>query len=162
MAGALMYENVVADFSTLKPVLSDEVASAEAALGISFPEGYREFVLKFGEGVLGGDFIRIYPPARIVRDLDGWRRRIDEYWFWDQGATVAPKAKVLDGVIIADTLNGDELFFHQSAPNTIYVLPRDSEEIFVAGLGLPAAIEWLCTSGVLTEPFDERNFEPFE
>jgi hypothetical protein len=162
MSGAFMYEDVVADVSKLKPILSREVASAEAALGMSFPDGYREFVLKFGQGVLGGNFIRIYPPARIARDLDGWRRRIEEYWFWDRGATVAPKAKVLNGVILGDTLNGDELFFHQLAPNVIFVLPRDSEEIFVAGEGLPAAIAWICTSGVLTERFDERNFEPFE
>ena len=30
---------------------------------------------------------------------------------------------------------------------------------FLAGNGLIKAIEWLCTSGQLTEPFKDRNFE---
>jgi hypothetical protein len=31
------------------------VDAAEAHLGIRFPTGYREYVTKFGEGVLGGN-----------------------------------------------------------------------------------------------------------
>ena len=35
-----------------------EVDAAEAQLGIRFPAGYREYVTQFGEGVLGGSYVR--------------------------------------------------------------------------------------------------------
>lgn len=63
---------------------------------------------------------------------------------------------------IGDTAEGDELIVHPDNPERVYVLPRDSEDIYLAGNGLPAAIEWLCSSGTLTEPFAERNFEPLD
>jgi hypothetical protein len=51
---------------------------------------------------------------------------------------------------------------HPGNPERIYVLPRHSEDIYIAGDGLLAVIEWLCGSGTLTQPFTERNFEPFD
>lgn len=138
-----------------------EVDEAEEQLGFSFPSGYREYATTFGEGVLGGSFIRIYPPHRMLRELPVWRERIDEYWFWDAGQEVLTKAEALQSIIVGDTLAGDELLVHPDNSERIFVLPRYSEEIFVAGDGLPAAVEWLCSSGTLTEPFSDRNFEPF-
>ena len=142
-----------------------EVDAAEAELGIRFPTGYREYVTRFGEGVLGGYYVRIYPPRRIlsgVNNVAEWRQRIGEYWFWDAGRDVLTKDQALQSVIIGDTLDGDELVVHPDHPERIYVLPRNSEDVHVAGDGLPAALEWLCGSGTLTEPFAERDFEPFD
>jgi hypothetical protein len=67
----------------------------------------------------------------------------------------------LQAVIIGDTLDGDELIVHPGNPERVLVLPRDRETIYIAGEGLAAAIEWLCGSGELIPPFDEREFEPF-
>jgi hypothetical protein len=142
-----------------------EVDAAEAQLRIRFPTGYREYVTTFGEGVLGGTYVRVYPPRRILsghNNVTEWRRRIDEYWFWDDGQDVLTKEQALQSVIIGDTFDGDELIVHPDQPEKIYVLPRHSGGIHVAGNGLPAAIEWLCNSGTLTEAFSERNFEPFD
>jgi hypothetical protein len=142
-----------------------EVDAAEAQLGIRFPTGYRQYVSRFGEGVLGGSYIRIYPPHRIlsgVNNLAEWRQRIDKYWFWDDGRDVLTKEQALRSVIIGDTMEGDELIVHPDHPEWVYALPRNSEDIYIAGEGLPAAIEWLCGSGSLTEAFTERNFEPFD
>jgi hypothetical protein len=75
---------------------------------------------------------------------------------------VLTKEQALQSVIIGDTLDGDELMVHPSNPERVYVLPRHDHNVHVAGNGLPAAIEWLCGSRILTEPFAERNFEPFE
>ena len=71
-----MFENITVIGDPL--VLSDptEVDAAEAQLGIRFPTGYREYVTRFGAGVLGGSYIRIYPPRRILDDLFEWRGRI--------------------------------------------------------------------------------------
>lgn len=160
-----MFENVVVVGGPLVLSSLAEVDDAEAQLGIRFPLGYREFVTCFGEGVLGGTYIRFYPPRRILsgsNNVAEWRRRIDEYWFWDDGRELLTKDQALQATIIGDTLDGDELIVHPQSPERIYVLPRHSENIYVAGDGLPAAIEWLCGSGILTEAFKEREFEPFD
>jgi len=164
-ARAQMFENITVIGSPLVLSTPAEVDAAEAHLGMRFPTGYREYVTKFGEGVLGGSYIRIYPPHRILggtsNNLLQWRQRISDYWFWDLGRDVLTKEEALQSVIIGDSLDGDELIVHPSNPERVFVLPRNRHEIYVAGDGLPGAIEWLCSSGTLTEAFDERNFEPF-
>jgi hypothetical protein len=163
--GPEVFENVTVVGGPLILSPSTEVDEAEAQLGIHFPTGYREYVTRFGEGVLGGSYLRIYPPRRILtgsNNLAEWRQRINEYWFWDDGRDVLTKQQAIESVIIGDTLDGDELIVHPSNPELVYVLPRNSENIYIAGNGLSAVIEWLCGSGTLTEAFLERNFEPFD
>jgi len=154
-----MFDNVTVVSRPLVLSTPAEVDAAETRIGTRFPSGYREYVTQLGEGVLAG-FIRIYPPRRILtgdNNVDEWRQRIERYWFWD-----APtKETALEAVVIGDTLEGDELIFHPANPDLIYVLPRQSEEIYEAGDGVRAAIEWVSTSGALTEPLLDRNFEPF-
>jgi len=160
-----MFENIQVVGEPLVLSSDAEVDSAEAQLGMRFPAGYREYVTRFGEGILGGVYIRIYPPRRIVSGLNNlaeWRERIDEFWLWDEGRDVLSKEQALQSVIIGDTFDGDELIVHPSNFERVYVLPRHSDNIYVAGDGLPSAIEWLCNSGTLTEAFEERQFEPFD
>jgi hypothetical protein len=147
---------------SLLRVSAKEVDDLAARLWITFPNGYREYITKFGEGTLGGSLIRIYPPRRIEKELADWRRRINKYWFWDAGRDVLPKDRALECILIGDTTNGDEIVFHPTRPQTIFILPRDSETIFAINGDLLAAIDWICTSGKLVEPFDERDFEPFD
>src|SRR5947209_9621257 len=130
-----------------------EVADAESQLWITFPQGYRAYVTTLGEGVLGGSFVRVYPPWRILRELAEWRDRIRKYWFWDKGRKLLPKERALEAVIVGDTVNGDELVFHPGRPDRLFVLPRDSETIYEAGSDLLPAVEWICASGKLTERF---------
>jgi hypothetical protein len=142
---------------------SDEVDAAERTLGIRFPAGYREYVTRFGAGVLGGTLVRIYVPQRILtgyNNVTEWRARLERFWFWDEGRDVLTRDEVRASVIIGDTLQGDELIVSPAHPGRIYVLPHDDERIYLAGEDLPTALEWLCGSGVLTEAFPERRFEP--
>ena len=154
-----MFENIVVKGTIVDTASQAGVSAAELALGTRFPAGYREYITRFGRGVLGGTYIRIYIPGRIVAERAEWRARIDEYWFWDDGAPVLTKERALECIVFSDTLDGDELIFHPCAPDTIYVLLRQADTIYVAGVGLPAAIEWMCGSGVLTEAFTDRIFE---
>jgi predicted DNA-binding WGR domain protein len=139
-----------------------EVDALEKKLGVSLPQGYRDYMKKLGEGVLGGTFVRVYGPRTIAKGLDSWRKRIKQYWFWDQGSAVMTKKRAVESVIIADTLQGDELLFHPEEPDRLLVLPRYKEKIFVAGSTLLEAVEWMCSSGKLTRRFQEREFKPFE
>jgi predicted DNA-binding WGR domain protein len=138
-----------------------EVDALEEKLG-SFPQGYRDYIKTLGEGILGGTFVRVYGPGTIGKQLDAWRKRIEEYWFWDEGSAVLTKNRAVESVIIADTLQGDELLFHPEEPNRLLVLPRHKEKIFVAGSTVLEAVEWMCGSGKLTRRFQEREFKPFE
>lgn len=59
---------------------NSEVDASEDNLGVNFPAGYRAYVTTLGEGILGGCYIRIYPPRRIINGLfQEWRERIAEY-----------------------------------------------------------------------------------
>jgi SMI1 / KNR4 family (SUKH-1) len=142
-----------------------EVDALESKLKCRMPDGYREYITTLGEGFLGGTYVRVYPPWRItgpVDSVDEWRKRIRQYWFWDKGKKVLTKAQALESIIFGDTYDGDELVFLSADPDWIYVLPRNNENIFKIGPGLSKAIDWLCSSGVLTEVFKEREFDPFD
>jgi hypothetical protein len=135
-----------------------ELEDLSRLVGARMPDGYAEYMLALGEGVLGGTYVRIYPPWRIAKELEAWRARIREYWFWSG----VSQETALESIILGDTLDGDELIFHPSDPDQITVLPRNSDDSIVAGRGLWSALEWLCSSGVLTGAFRERRFEPFD
>jgi hypothetical protein len=139
-----------------------EVDATEAELGARFPSGYREYVTRFGEGILGGYYIRVYPPWRILTEINRWRERIGNYWLWDGGERVLSKNEALRCVVVGDTLDGDELIVLPDNPERVYILPRHRDAVMIAGDGLLPAIDWLCSSGTLTEAFAEREFEPFD
>ena len=146
----------------LVQVTPADIDGLESRLWITFPDGYREYMTRLGEGVLGGSLIRIFPPWRIEAELPVWRRRINKYWFWDEGRNLLPKERALECVIIGDTVNGDELAFHPARSSHLFVLPRESEQVFDLDGNLLMAIDWMCRSGQLVEPFPERDFEPFD
>lgn len=156
-------------FARLEPTSSPrgapsaEVDAAETAFG-RFPTGYRDFIMRYGRGLIGG-LVRIYTPDGLIdgpNNVSEWRKRIDEYWFWDQSADLLSKGHALECVCIADTVGGDELIFHPSNPDRVYVLAHDFDEAYlVSETGLEAAVDWFFTSGVLDQPFEDDSFEPF-
>jgi hypothetical protein len=128
---------------------------------ITLPDGYRDFVTRLGEGMFSG-YIRIYPPWRIENELASWRQRIKDYWFWAEGAPLLPQARAAECIVIGDTIDGDELVFHPARPQRLFLLPRHSQTVLEVGTDLLSAIEWICTSGKVVQPFVERDFTPFD
>ena len=144
------------------PIAGEDVDALASRLGVQLPAGYRDFMTRFGKGDIAC-YVRIYPPAEITdsdNSVEAWRERVDRYWFWDQGADILSKAKALECVIIADTFDGDEVVFHPTEPDRLYILPRYSEKIYAVDGGVEAMVEWLCGSGVLTEKITSREFDP--
>jgi hypothetical protein len=127
----------------LELATAEEVESAESQLGVKFPTGYREYVTTVGNGVYSSQ-VRIFMPRKIVTEYQEVQKRWKEYYFWGRGRHVLPKEKVLESITIGDTLNGDDLIFHPSQSDVLYVLPGESERIYVAGSSLYEALEWLC------------------
>jgi len=144
----------------LSPVPVEVVDRAEQTLGCSFPPGYREYITRLGPGVLGGAFVRVHPPSRVVKDLPDFRERISECWLWDDGHPQLPEERILESIRIAETMNGAELIFHPSDPTRLYCLARGGPDVHAAGRHLLEAVDWLCSAGVITRAFIERNFEP--
>lgn len=145
------------------PINSGEIDSLEKKLNTKFPFGYRELICKFGEGWLK-DF-RIYPPSRILsgsNNINEWRKRIDEYWFWDEEPIVITKEKALECIIFADNINGDELIFHPNEPNSIYILFRDDEQAILIEGGIFKTLEWYADDEDFVDADETWTFESFQ
>jgi len=159
------FENykIIPNYQTNKTDLftADEadILACEKILNVLFDEDYKDYVLQYGSGILGGTYIRIFLPETIIITLEEWKDRIAEYWFWDEGKDILTKDEVLNSIRIGDTFDGDEIILLK---NEYYILPRYSEMIYKAGTTLEETIAWLCSSGILTEAFSEREFEPFD
>ena len=148
--------------SRLTPSTPRDVAAAEASLGCRLPDGYAAYVERFGAGDLG-HFLRVYPPERVIEARAEWQQRVTEYWFWDSGTSEATPERIREGVVVADSFDGDELCFHPDDPDVLFVLPRHSEEVHRVGPGLLAALEWMLGSGVLvTAQPGPVAFEPWQ
>ena len=154
---------IIPNYNTNKTDLfvaeEEEILACEKTLNIVFDEEYTEYVTTYGSGILGGTYVRIYLPETIILTIAEWKKRITEYWFWDEGKDVLTKEDVLNSVRIGDTYDGDEIILFK---NQYFILPRHSEKIYKIGKNLEEAITWLCSSGILTEAFSEREFEPFD
>jgi hypothetical protein len=138
---------------------NEEILACEKTLSVVFDEDYKEYVSTYGSGILGGTYVRIYLPETIILTIAEWKKRINEYWFWDEGKEILTKEDVLNSVRIGDTYDGDEIILFK---NEYFILPRNNENIYKIGNTLGDTIAWLCSSGILTEAFSEREFEPFD
>jgi len=103
--------------------------------------------------------VRVYGLPRLLEMIVETQARWREYYFWDSSRDLLPKQAVLESIIVADTLNGDEVIFHPSNPDALYLLPRHTERICWIGARFEDALEWLCTSGVVSQPVGSLSFE---
>ncbi len=142
------------------PISAEEVKAFEEEFWVKFPKGYLEYITNFGEGVLA-ETIRIYPPRRIKEELPVWRQRIKDYWFWNEEPRLLPKERALEAIVLGDTLNGDELIFHPSFPEKIFILPHEDESVILAGDNLPDVIQEIFDDVKENTEF-ELNFEPYD
>ena len=111
----------------------------------SLPDGYREMMQTLGPGTLGAK-VRVQGPETILRNAKAWRERIAQYWFWGDGPLLS-KAAAQGAFVIADTIDGDELVFLPTDPNTLLLLPREDEEVrLLSKTGLLPALTRLVTS----------------
>lgn len=119
-----------------------EVDRVEAHFGTPFPKGYREIMTRFGVGVVN-DYLRFYEPKRIIEELDSeFRSRWEEYFFWDENPELT-KEQVLQSIIFADTIYGDELIFLPGDPDAIYLLARHDYGLPRIGADIPEAVAHL-------------------
>lgn len=149
---------VVVNPSGVRPATAEQVAAAESELGVRMPDGYAQYVQRFGEGALG-HFVRVYLPHEVPSKTLEWRERIEQYWFWDTvEAGVEAQALQQRGIVLADSFDGDELCFDPADPQTLFVLPRAEDVAQRVGPGFVAALEWML-SGALNPWVEGWTFE---
>jgi hypothetical protein len=138
----------------LKIVSDAEVDELETRLGVTMPVGYREFMTQLGDGNYCGYVYVLTPsyveePAKKWKSLDATRSNLG--WHED---LLTPEL-VLQCIEIAHTLDGDEIVFHPSEPNKIYILPHYDHEIYLAGSTLKEALDWIFTANTLISATDD-------
>lgn len=145
-------------FEPLKTVTHAEVDTIAARLGLTFPEGYAEYVTELGEGFLS-NYLQIWLPHKVESELPEQRQFWSDQFFWDANGPLPP-ARAAETVTLGSTMDGDRLVFHPDQPDDLFMLPRHDDQIYQLGPGLEAAIDWLFGSGVLIRPKSLRYFEP--
>ena len=142
----------------LRLATDQQVSEAEAYLGSVFPLGYREYVTDLGEGEYA-DLIKVFMPSDVLSNLGDYRTIVDEAWTWDDGLEVLTKERAKSSIQVASSDYGDMLIFSPGDPSQLFVLPRESEEIFAVGSDLAEALEWMRTSPDLALGAEGRNFK---
>jgi hypothetical protein len=145
-------------FDDLKTSSAADVAKTASRLGVTFPDGYAEYVTELGEGTLC-NYLRIHLPKAIEEELPDHRRFLSEGFHWKKKGVLSTE-RARETVRLGRTLDGDSLVFHPGSPDSIFVLPRHHDEVYQTGPGLEKAISWLCESGTLTRPMKLLYFEP--
>jgi hypothetical protein len=138
-------------------VVERDLDALRKTIKSELPAGYVELVIAHGPGTLAGR-ARVFGPRTIIRERKKWHARLARYWFWGAGPLLT-QADAKRAVLVADTLDGDELVFHPSAPDTLLVLPRESEQVVLASrVGLLAALARLLgrvPAKVTLEPLED-------
>ena len=110
-----------------------EVDSMQDELGVEFPDGYRAYITRLGEGSLN-DFVRVLPPWRILAELEEHRGMMAAYWFWESGKVPFGQEQAMESIPIADTMDGDAIAFHPTDRRQIIILPRNDERLYARRL----------------------------
>ena len=145
------------------PSTDSEVDQLERTLWFSVPEGYRQYIQVLGEGVLGSE-IRVYPPWKILKDVEMHRVMMRDYWFWYEGPI--PQSRAIESIPIGDTTNGDAFVVHPGRPAEIFVLPHGEDNSEQVKGNLNDLIDWFITGfedqenrvPFTFQPYDSRTF----
>jgi hypothetical protein len=114
----------------LDPIEVAELDFAEQKLGCHFPTEYRDFVLRFGSGEFNELSLRIFAPRQVVEMTSDDRARLAEYWFWVDSPDIWNRERAIESIACFDGSNGDDLRFHPSDPQTLYLLPHEESVIY--------------------------------
>jgi hypothetical protein len=143
----------------LVPVSPTQFDRARVALGTEFPQGFVQFMLKFGKGDLSG-YLRPYDPDRITGELASNREWFAKD-FWEDGELRLTPEERANLIPFADTIDSDAFAFLPGAPEKIFVLPRQDNRLFETGPTFLKLLNWVANSGELVRPFELGFFQPW-
>lgn len=138
-----------------------DVDDLESRLGVRFPDGYREYVTRLGEGDLNV-LVRVYPPWRVLTELDAHRGTMAANWFWESGETSFGQDEAIDSIPLADSIDGDTIVFHPGDRTRVVILPRHDEHLVSRGPNLLETVQWICSGGTGSVEGGGSTFRPFD
>ena len=158
----MSFENVKIIDSPLELATSEEVSAVESQLNLKFPIGYREYVTLLGDGAFC-QYVRVFMPSLILTEYEVYQNSWDDLFLWNKRPNILPREKVIESVIVADTLCGDQVIFHRDNANELFVLPHDEEELIEKiGRNIHEALDSLCGSPdfEFSLPTEKKYFVP--
>lgn len=154
-----MFDDVYLISDKLDVVTEAQVRAAEKALNTRFPHGYLEYVTMLGAGDLNGQ-VRVLPPTEIVEktaeyrdieaDVTASAEEEDGFSRWDlveAGLDLLPPERWLSAVLLVDPGDGHRIVFHPDAPDELFFIDRDDQEVYRAGSTLDEALTWFLGTG---------------
>ena len=135
------------------------LAELEDQFGVSLAADHREFLLRYGEGVVF-NHVRIFGPSRIAWATGEARPRWREFFLWDDEGSALDEAALAKCVIVGDTFNGDEFVLSPGQPSRLYYLPQDDFAVVDLGPSLEAGLNKVVEAlreEVSCYPFDEQD-----
>lgn len=133
-----VFDDVYLVNKQLEPVQEAENQELELKLGITLPDGYKQFMTRFGEGIYCY-FFRIYPPEIILRQYEEVRewwaesfytdKEGNKRWLFEESDDTMNPEQLQESFIIGDSIDGDQIVYYPPTPEYIYILPRQSYTI---------------------------------
>jgi hypothetical protein len=142
---------------TLKGVSQREIDIAERKLGSKLPPTFTRFLLKYGEGSISG-YIRPNSPRTIPKESKKCAEYIDDSYL-EKLDISRDYARQL--VMVADTIDGDMVFFHPEAVTTYLLFPRHHLEAFRINGTFDQLLTWIGEKGVIVQKFGGYYFQPW-
>jgi len=173
--GVMAYDEVYLVSDKLDVATDEEILAVAATLGVQqWPSGYREFVTALGAGDYT-NYVRVLLPSQILTECAPCRDNWATYGAatYEEYLRVLPLDRLVESVILASTVDGDEVVFHPDDPAALYFLDINADTITTIGRTFDEALDWMCggtrqqeTVRVLdaTDQFlvrDVRYFEPY-
>lgn len=153
-----MFDNVYLVDDELQLADDSAIAATENDLGVTLPRGYHAFLTTLGHGTYC-DQVYVFPPDAIKQRTAELRKTLRDYFFWDRGVNVLAKSQVERSILIARSLDGDELIYCPNSEHGVYVLPRHDDTIYWLSPEFDDPIGWHTNSG---SPMPEQPFRYFE
>lgn len=138
-----------------QPIEQADLAQLARVMGNNLPKGYEDFLGNLGVGYVN-NWLRIYHPSEIMDNYVDFQQRLEEFYLWEEEPI--PKERAIASIFLADTMNGDELYFYP-LDQDFHILPRNLD-VGIKMLGdFLEVIRWICLSGELIEATDKLYFE---
>jgi hypothetical protein len=132
-------------------VEANEVTRVEAELNTAFPDGYREFMTRFGRGEFCG-VLGVLAPREVVKRRDELRKYgvfNEASETWENFDSLFPDGDPREIIPVAGSIDGDEVVFFRGKPEVLWSFPRQDRTIYKIGRTFLEALAWYQKAGVV-------------
>lgn len=137
-----MWQTIIVEEPTAKRETAERVADFEQRMRIILPADHREFLERFGEGIVFNHF-RIFGLDKIESEAHTFQTRWQSFFLWDAPDSALRQEQMENCVIIGDTFNGDELVVSRDYPGEVFYFPQDEHRIVRMSSSLESALACL-------------------